>query len=257
MGIRINKVMGWGIVFPQTQTNGILTTEAQNYYDLDSTNKAYKTFLENKYNFNMDDADQAIEAFGNTSLNMDTVLFPERQDLSHTFTFLDDAGHGNAAVILTPFGTPEWVRHDDSIDYAESELENSEYSTDTNIRYQTYNQYPYSGLYMNADTGEQYENKTASTLRTLRNGLIEIEKELARLKEQGKAPKTLTLDEFATSTKMEEILTQHDFTGNQDLLNRFVPYVPQEIRDVAEHLNIFTNPETVLQLRPMLAQFWR
>lgn len=67
-------------------------------------------------------------------------------------------------------------------------------------------------------------------------------------------------DDSVNSDKLkslvEEKLRKHGYSSREEYRKNVVPLVPDAVRHTAAYLKLFKNPDTVLQLRPMLVTWW-
>ena len=52
------------------------------------------------------------------------------------------------------------------------------------------------------------------------------------------------------------MLKSDAFTTPEEICDYLVPHVPDDVREVAEFLEVFTNPAVAWGLRPMIFTWW-
>lgn len=141
-------------------------------------------------------------------------------------------------LVLRPLACRDWSRYDDAIDYVvATHLEGPEQSGNR-VEVLKHQIYPFSH-YVDAITGEQITGDVYSWWRLQGNLFPSSPSEVAQI-EQSQDTAALRLG----------------YDGNAEARERVVPKVPDEIRMIAEYADLFTDPDTVRALRPMLYTYW-
>lgn len=226
MGIRINKMCGWGLTDlvkddPRINWDG-------RYFDYRRGDFTYEGYLE------------VAKTVPGTFTSLDSLFFEDRKkagkklpDPRYAAVFGSvDVGLENV-MCVRPLSMPDWHRHDDIIDYLEAGVEpNSE------ARVLDHSIYPYSG-YMDARTGER-----------LQRG-IEIKRWMQIVEKLGK--------EDSTARVLGEVAGVFEKANEMsyEYAKKFVvPDVSPDVRAVAKYLDIFATEDAWKGLRPMVYTYW-
>lgn len=127
-----------------------------------------------------------------------------------------------------------WMRRDDSLDYGFAD------TRETSIEVLYANPPgPFEDMWMYRKNGELL-NSAASDFRAACGART------------GSVPE---LDRLAVQVRVEG-QGKPLFTGAHDAFSDVVPYVPNEVRWLAEHLDVFEDKTSVLRCRPIRAQWW-
>lgn len=242
MGIRLNKILGWGKLYTNEDFQAVSNYE--NPYDsaLEKKLPKYKKFLEKKYP--KGEKGEPVHDYSLELLTWDSDLADELYT-SSLITILKDEGMGNSyetLVLITPFNRyKEWNRRDDDLDYSEevydSLTSNGALAEARKIKYLPYSPYPYEG-WMHADTGKEIVREQLSTLRVLRD--------MQRIR---------PLTETFTPEKLKEFVARLDLETAEEL-TKIVPAVPSEVKDLVDWAKLFKNKNEIYDYRPIIATFW-
>jgi len=150
--------------------------------------------------------------------------------MSDVFWYANEYGMKNV-LLLKPLGMKEWSRYDDMLDWVEETyVRDPEGENGANwVKVLDDGIFPYNGTYMDARTGER-----------IRDGIT-----LRRI-----------LQSNVNEWKWDTIEEDYGFKSMDDIRENLVPFVPQEIRDIAEWGQLFTNDNVWKQLRPMIYVYW-
>lgn len=219
MGIRIRKVMGYGLTDVETSDQEITDTRINPESPLlrcETSLKEYLKYLKGK---------ECFEARMEESVIHDGSV--TERDLHSVLTWDPEYGMPNVLVI-TPLGyRREWIRYDDSLDYEEHFLV-KDATTEPSVKEIPTGIYPYSG-YMDRVTGERTDNIVYTWRKLLEMGA-----------------KVSVVKTFSRSLGYESTEQAHD---------RIVPVVPLDVRHLAEFGSLFRDPGTWKRLRPMIYTF--
>jgi hypothetical protein len=146
-------------------------------------------------------------------------------------------------LLLKPLSMRDWYRAVDAIDYIEETYlrpGNAEPQMN-HVEVLEHGIYPFSAAYMDKRTGERLPHEIMWWIRAQSST-----REAAAAGEE--PPLTSEhLDHLARALKFENAAE-----ANENVR----PVVPEEIRDLAEFGELFTSPDVVLQLRPLLYVYW-
>jgi hypothetical protein len=150
-------------------------------------------------------------------------------------TFIHESEFGLPGVFLVmPIEmTKEWSHHDDSIDYYEAVSRSDNSGCAPRILKLDRPLYPFEG-YMDARTGESIQNGASifSTYKYL-------------------------VDNNSDKKIIDDYCKTHFACVNEDEFKaNFVPYVPEGVVAQCHFANIFVDEKTILELRPMIYEFW-
>lgn len=236
MGIRINKVLGYGltdvankdyrITDPRINADSFLLGETPPIEDY----IAYVERTTDKDDFNV---------------QLEVAMLKEhtgRDADSHGLcTWQSEYGLPNV-LVLRPFGFDCWYRHDDPIDYEEEAIRGT--TMEYRVQHTLGGIHGFAGFYMDARTGKRFTGRQADLVGAwrklvnapLRDGVSE-------------ADRIIVLDKVAQRLEL-------GFTNHTEAERCIVPWVPDEIRRVCAWGNLFTSPEVCFQLRPLLYTYW-
>lgn len=228
MGIRVNRFLGYGLTDVQHEkyeiTDDRINTSSWLLDFEPPPNGAYLTWLS-----------QRPEASGYSIDRWYLRDTPEQKqrDLCSCIAYSPEYGLPNV-LALQPLAMTNWARHDDSIDYVQ----------ETWLRPQRKRQlnhveeipgclYPWEGAYMDAQTGERLPQDILEWVR-LRNDRP-----------------------FPRREEGLEVLAQHfGFADHAEATARVVPVIPEEVRDLLEFSQLFSDDKAWRQLRPLLYTYW-
>lgn len=231
MGIRIHKVIGYGLTDVKTRgykiADGRINRKSMLLSDEESRFDAldYFEWVKKKNEIRKDNEDYV-------SLNLDGMwLSPAeaQQEYSkvrnyHLCHWGSEYMMKNVLCLIPLSEHKNWFRFDDIMDYIESDGENQVKILKNGI-------YPYEGL-MDARNGQLLKSS---------------ELNMWRFMHRNKGDYTLELD---------IISQQLGFADYAEANANIVPNVPAPIRDLVEYSRLFTNPDTIYQLRPMIYEYW-
>lgn len=136
-------------------------------------------------------------------------------------------------LVLQPLGCPDWIRYDDTIDYMEETYrKDGEQPQGNYLKVYEHGIYPWSS-YIDRRTGEQVKDPIWAWIRATYDPEVETEVDV--------------LDHLAQLC---------DFADHAEALVNVVPQIPPEIKNLVEFTEIFTNLDTVYDLRPVLYTYW-
>jgi len=219
MGIRIHKMLGYGLTDLVDQDERLNWSSPLFDYMLsgDAALDRYFGWLASKTRFDV----------AKSLLRDDTRR--RRSDVQDCIRWGTPDGGLENVLCIRPLAWNDWYRYDDTIDYAEQTYLGEQHDE---VRVIKYALYPHDS-YMDARTGERIKGAADIYfwLRARNDGSKDIG----------------TLDELA---KMG------GFDSHADAEAHCVPFVPDEVRWLAEFAEVFTDPDTVLSLRPMIYTWW-
>lgn len=234
MGIRVHKMIGYGLADVKTE-EGAGWRIADDRINLDSpaisrecpTIEEYRSWLEAR----REEGD--IE----TDIELSMLREPEPNeghlDLDDAVTHSGEFGLPNVLVIVPPTYRRRWCRFDDAIDYIEETyLRKPPAEPQANwVRKLRHGIYPFIG-YMDANTGERLDDKIFHWIRATNTD---------------PRPSDQELDLIAKAAGMED---------NRDAWERVAPFLPNDIKNIAVFLDLFTTEEALLELRPLVYTYW-
>lgn len=237
MGIRITKVMGYGVVLSDEEWQEKQQIVEKFADNLDENNidpvTNYAEFLKNKY--------QSSNSFTMDYLLSKNCTLPE-VPVTNIFNFIpqtqvngDETKKSNVLLVSPPLQHPQWCRTDNDMDYIEHLQRNTEPSNIVT----TFNKalYPFNQFIMHKETG--------LLLRENRYSQIMI-----KLYEADQSEETMTvLNELSKTEFGMPFLEVYE--------NYTVASVPQEIQDLAEWVGLTKVNENIThKLTPMIAEYW-
>lgn len=228
MGIRINKVIGYGLDDVVTE-NGVITDSRINpdsplLTGIDEGGDDYWAYLEKAAEAGDEDAEHDLLMW---------TAFGRDADTRWLVTHQAECGLPNVLVVR-PVGFPAWRRHDDPIDYQEEVLRDDH--PDPRVVRPLGGLHPFNGQHMDVRTGKRIEGTMVNTWRRVVNSTSENEE--SRL---------AALDLLARGLGYADHAEAERFVA---------PFVPHEIRHVCAWGGLFTSEEVCLQLRPLIYTYW-
>lgn len=233
MGIRINKVIGYGLTDVVTE-NGVITDPRINADSFLLTGRGededvapYQDWLKQRLT---EDPEADFD------VRMDLAMLEHSdnpRDVWRLVTYEEEYGLPHVLVVR-PAGFPEWCRYDDPIDYQEEILRDDH--PDARVTQPLGGLYPWNGLHMDARTGKRIEGTLVNAWRRVANGLPEGDKD--RMK------------------ALDLLARRLGYTNHEEAERYVVPFVPHEIRNVCAWGGLFTSKEVCFQLRPLIYTYW-
>lgn len=232
MGVRINKILGYGLADVESEGYEIADDRFYEYgaaQDAQArevwTADAFTTYLNNHI-------EPPI---------LHTRGYDEYWDITDAIVYDGEYGLDNVWMIIPP-GQSDWFRRDDIIDYVEEGHLGAE-SGRVEDRFEILQQgiWPYNGLHQN-----QYGERLNSTYSCAWWRYCNAVKEGVYAQE----------DIQDIVIVMDRIAKEMGFKSLHDAKETMVPLIPDIIRAVCEFGNIFTDPATINQLRPMFYVYW-
>jgi hypothetical protein len=241
MGIRVTKVLGYGLTDVKTRKYNIADSRINRKspllnYDAKETLDDYLDWLR---------ASTPDENALTAGFNIDRWYFKEREEAD--FDWYKKTGatipadlihHGTEymeknVLLIRPLFCKDWQRHDDPIDYIEEGFKYKD--VDTGVanwcREIPEGIFPWSGSFMNSRTGEPV--KDGITLW-----------------------RVMTWKNWDKIYDLEETAIKCGFDSVEDMKANFAPQVPESIRDLVKWGKLFTNDDVWKQLRPMIYTYW-
>lgn len=244
MGIRVHKVMGWGLTDVKTRKGHLadsrINSKSMAFDPYDEKFKAmdYLAWLKAKY-------DNAL-----TGPTMDMWLIPDdegnpggwsnqaeldsiKKVLAYDLFHWGSEHLLSNVLCITPLVMHnQWHRFDDPMDWVEeTHFRDSDQLNRVDII--PGGIFPWQGLYMDARNG---------------NPIKGVEADLWRIAHWSNPP------EFEACHAVAKAL---EFDSVEQAEEMIVPQVPQEIRELCEYTKIFKQADVWLQLKPMIYTFWR
>ncbi|MBD3004868.1 hypothetical protein [Streptomyces sp. 5-10] len=229
MGIRINKVLGygltdvrvegqWRIADPRVNSNSHLLT----HVEPEQSYLSYLAELAEGGDFDAELEEGMLRMAGERgAVSFDVCTW--------------DAEYGLPNVLVVrPADSPQWHRRDDPIDYEEECAKPG--GTEPRITPTVGGIFPYSGLHMDTRTGERIQDTTVNTWRQVINGKAGSDEERSKI-----------LDMLAQVMGYE---------NNAEAEQFIAPWVPDDVRRICTWGGLFTSPEVCFQLRPMIYTYW-
>jgi len=227
MGIRIHKCIGYGLIDVKTKNNEIVDDRFYEFgagINIDDNSWCKTDFIKYlKYN-------------SSCQLNIHLLSQLKHLELSDSLIYEPEYGIDNIFLIIPP-GYNDWQRYDNIIDYVEFE------NVRINNSYKILNQgiFPYNGFHQN-QYGEKLNSNCSCEWWRYYNSILDGD-----IKQENISGINLILDQL--SKKM-------GFQNFHDCKNNIRPLVPDIIKLFCEWCNIFVDPMTINQLRPIMYTYW-
>lgn len=237
MDIRVHKALGYGLTDLKEADERINWDAPLLDYGALSGH-AYNLWLSDKYN-----ESKRLTGKSWVPFSLDFAMLrgePEllRKDLRDACLTYETEGGMPQVMVLAPLGVSGWSRFDDPIDYmTETYLGHGQ---EHHFEVFGHGIHPFNGVYMDARTGDKLPHSVLTWIR--------VKTSMESRGEKLSADKLAALDEI--------VRDETPFTSWAEAEKYTVPQVPEEIRDIAEFGQLFTDPLTWVQLRPVLYTYW-
>jgi hypothetical protein len=229
VGIRINKVIGYGLDDVVTENGAIsdprINPDSPLLTGIDEDGDDYWTFLER--------IAEAGDETAQHELLLMKMLTDREADTRWLVTHQAEYGLPNVLVVR-PVGFPDWHRHDDPIDYQEEVLR--EDHPDPRAVRPLGGLYPFNGLHMDVRTGERIEGTMVNTWR--------------------RAASSTSEDEENRLAVLDLLARGFGYADHAEAERFVAPLVPHEVRHVCAWGKLFTSKEVCFQLRPLIYTYW-
>lgn len=252
MGLRINKVLGYGIALSSEEYAETIrpAVDKFNKQHKDEVGKAYIDFVYNKYKDNHRGVHVPMSFYFVNSETLRNKALKEKIPSYSCIVTIDnpnirsqynpnlDENPDVLFMLVPPFDAPKWNRNDDDIDYVEHFVTHSEpRNVATELKFSPY---PYNGSVMNRNTGELHGSSDFSMMikfyeESLKKGLTDEHKK--------------NYDDF--------FIKHFNLSAEKALNTLTTASVPEDIQDLAELIGL-TEPGSNFthKLKPILAEFW-
>lgn len=269
MGIRVHKVMGYGltdlkvenlrIVDERINPEGILGEDGDRWESEDWDRSKYLEYLEQlafhpreRSDANMKLIDQGEKPvlweweFGEEA-NYEAGLLEDNPSWQPMDSVVHQVEYGmpNVLVLVPPCETKEWRRYDDPIDYVE---ETQVYQQDKRVVTFKRGLYPWDYLSMDSRSGRVFRGKEHQKLMSFKHLFETIR--IARDAE----------DQADIDEKFRQLLQglaqELGFASTEECRRFVAPSVPNSVQYLCQFGRIFRDWNTVFQLRPMLYVYW-
>jgi hypothetical protein len=225
MGIRVHKMMGYGLTD---------LVESDPRINWDSPLFKYELYKD-------EHVDAYLElAKDRDAISLDAMMVRQqragklpgagRYEVQSCFEWGTVDGGLKNVLCVRPLTMSDWYRYDDAIDYAEQTYFSEDEQRD-DIKVSHYALYPFDS-YMDSRTGDRIKSDIYAWLRA-RNSKV-----------------------LKNISALDELARHGGFASHVDALTHCVAYVPEELRALCEFTEVFTDPATILALRPMLYTWW-
>lgn len=159
-------------------------------------------------------------------------------NLIHTVVHRDESGP-ETLVLIPPAYLHRWCRSDDTIDYIEAALLPDDAGRDDSLIHLKTGIGAYASRFMDVD-GTELNANAERFLLLARDGMPDYE-----------------LDSLASDIEpLDPIDCRHLYASSAEASARIVPYVPSDLRRLADYGQLFTSDDVWKQLRPVLYSYW-
>ena len=237
MGIRLFKKLGWGLTGLERHENGTLADPRVNTDALGPRSQGVGSgYLEYLKTLQDRQARESADWF-DLMLNVSMVeeILKREKEVAWPVTWGGNGGIRDL-ILVQPVGFHHWTRYGDALDQAE---ENALYPDEYHrIVPMPYGVYPFEGLYMDSRDGRPLD----TTAKRFMERLLEQRRKSGDGAEYGQLA--------------DKLAVLMGFDDPEEAEAHIAPAVPPDIRYVCDWLGLFTSPDVVLQLRPMLYTYW-
>lgn len=234
MGIRVHKILGYGLTDVKCRKNGYINDKRFNlvdgYFAKGNDQERYEikdfvTHLTNKIKNNKDDVELSLAEY-------DLQVIKGKNDAEFYKVIEHDSEFGLKNVALFTTFHKDWHRYDDIIDYMELEG-----IPTPSVRVLDRTIWPYEG-YINVKTKDRFIHFTDGSKDKISAF------ELRRCLNDKVFAKKLDFKKFG-------------FESFKDMNKSIVPIVPRIIHEYCSWLKVFNNDDTIFELKPMIYTVWR
>lgn len=165
-----------------------------------------------------------------------------------------DGEQGNSEVLLIlPFDKiDKWRRYADEIDQADA-FESYE-RTSQKLGHELIGEFNGSKLTLSSNGFGEYRNRYMNK-RTGIGFSVSDTNTLNLVGRRCKTAEELRASRFSYNAIMR-IVDKMEFSSYEEALENLVPYVPHSVRLLCEFGEVFNDPKTILDLRPMIYSYW-
>jgi hypothetical protein len=231
MGIRVNKVLGYGITDIKLDKNENIIDERTNQDILYGIDNYF--YIEDFIDYVKEQDNNKISKTLLIS-NINSLKGNEKieDNLFNLITYDYEYG-SDKTLLITPISCLHWSRRDDTIDYHE---ETVLYNQRTSIVELKNGIFPWTGSYISRKTGERFTNTGNVPKYSIAHQFMitEPEKDELRL-------------EYAKSLNYKSIDEAEDDIGI---------FIPDEVRLFCEFTKLFTDNKYINYLKPLLYVYW-
>ena len=256
IGIRIHKVMGYGITDLQLddEGNAIIdprvspeAADGEHLWDLKLTD--YQRWLkEQSDDFVAEGGDLSRSEFATSDLIYMNYTEAAKERVAKDratdyFTLLNgydgEDYNGKGVLLVRPFAMDDWKRYADPIDYAEDGIwQQTKYGRYegpvTNVQLLRSSPYPYDGRWWDVRTGQRVDSDTWIFIGNM-----------------------LSMKEDPDRHRVVELLAQKlGYESYEEALCWVQPEVPSNVRHLLDWSGVLPNSEDYRSLRPMILTYW-
>lgn len=233
MGIRIKKVLGYGLVIEPGREEEILNLDALQDRFEKLPLSGFRQFLQARYSYTQDSLlRMMMNEEDDENLNLGWQCIHPAQD---EYT----PGSSLHLAIIPPSMVDEWRHNDDPIDYYETISSHS--GTDNPmspaIKFLDHGIYPFGDYYRNVKTGQSITTSKRRDIKDLSSILTDDE-------------------EGNPDAHIQKLYREIGVANHEEFETLIQPGVPEEVKYFAEYAKLFKEPETVNSLRPALLTYW-
>lgn len=243
MGIRIHKVLGYGLTDIKTKITkrrtfinddrfnplGWFLSDYEERDDIWSFDGFMYYWKNHRQETKYLDYDIVFNLFYQEQIKEGKAL----PDIYNCVVYDNEYGLKNLLLIIPPSSVNEWYRYDNIIDYHEEIETNS--SLSNRYIHIPWGIFPWYGCFTNLQ-GQRYTKINSS-----------LASEFIRTKINKRKGYTKQLEFYAK---------QLGFSSAKEAAKNIIPLIPEEVIVFCKYLNLFNDIDTIYQLRPMLYIYW-
>lgn len=233
MGIRVHKTLGYGLSDVKTEEGaGWRLADERINAECPALNfrsgpiEEYKEWLE-----------EQREA-GDIEIDLELSFLREPEpgdphfDLDSAVIHNGEFGLPNVLCIVPPTYQRKWSRFDDTMDWIEETYLRGDGEMQKNrVDVLRHGVYPFID-YMDKRTGERLDHRIFNWVRAT------------------------NATEPLSEQELDLVAEACGFESNKDAWENVAPVIPRDIANIANFLEVFTSPDVLLQLRPMIYTYW-
>lgn len=251
MGIRLHKVLGYGLIDvkpdkynilddPRFNPNGYFGIDQELADEQDFTQEKYIEYLKEQKSIfekacESDSDDDAKDCLFESSMDLaiDQAFFNrlnqsgETWHINECFAYQSEYGLPNVMCIVPPCYSKAHNRYADDIDYYEERIKNPKEINYFNVL--KHGIYPYEGFYFDKNTGKDIHADIRGYFFIKESGRLE---------------------------RAEELAKSYGFDSAEHLEASVKPVIPDPIKAICKFAKIFKDDKTIFDLIPILYVYW-
>jgi hypothetical protein len=249
MGIRLHKVLGYGLVDVKPDKHDILGDSRFNpdgYFGIDQeladeedfTQELYLQYLKNQkelFDKQCDNSEDSLDSQFESAMDLaiDSQFFyrlnesGKKWSIHDCFAYQSEYGMPNVMCVVPPCFCEAHNRYADDIDFYEERIKNPKEINYYNVL--KHGIYPYEGFYFDKNTGKDLHCDISGYFYVKESGRLD---------------------------RAETLAKSFGFNSGKHLEESVKPVIPDPIKAICKFAKIFKDDKTILDLIPILYVYW-